>query len=161
MFRWLLILSTTISGGTACADVFWPIPTLFERQPVVFERSCTYEGGWTCEVEIESILAKFPDRRVLITAEAVSLTEAYWIVSHFVLGHLFEPTNFADSLGGATNPPFDSCRVKARGGNELDIECQLAHRWVERVRSNGTTRFRQVPFPGCATKDNDACVSEP
>lgn len=210
MFRWLLILSATISGGTACADVFWPTPLLFQvpraerralesvacrplgvalqaslaidvgddrsnynatarcarhatlyGQPVVFERSCAYDNGWTCEAEIETVLAEFPDRRVLITAEAVPLTEAYWIVSHFVLGHLFAPADVMDLLGGATNPPLDNCRVKGMGGNELEIKCQLAHRWVERVRSEGTTRYRQVPLPWCATTDNDACVSEP
>ena len=129
--------------------------------PVVFERWCRYEGGWSCEAETETILAKFPDRRVAITAEGVPLTEAYRIVSHFVLGRLFEPADGMDPFSDVKNPPFDNCRVKAIEGNELELKCQLAHRWVERVRSEGTIRYRQVPLPWCATKDNDACVAEP
>src|SRR5688572_29569839 len=123
--------------------------------PVFFERECAYEGGWRCDAEIETILAEFPDRRVLITAESVPLTEAYWIVSHFVLGHLFEPPE------GIANPPEDICRVKAAEGNELDLKCHVTQRRVERVRSDGAIRYRQIPLPGCATTDNDACVSEP
>ena len=129
--------------------------------PVVFERWCSYEDGWSCEAEIETILAKFPDRRVQITAEAASLTDAYWIVSHLVLGHLFEPANVTDPFGGVKDLPLDNCRVRAMQGNELDVSCQLAHRQVERVRSEGATRYRQVPLSGCTTKDNVACVAEP
>ena len=129
--------------------------------PVFFERDCTYEGGWRCDAEVETMLAEFPDRLVLITAEHVPLTEAYWIVSHFVVGPLFEPAKVIDVVEGIASPPEDICRVKAAEGNELDLKCHVTERRVERVRSGGAVRYRQVPLPRCATTDNPACVAEP
>jgi hypothetical protein len=100
--------------------------------PVIFERFCHYAGGWTCEEATEMVLARYPDRQVNISAKDVSLTDAYWIVSYFVLRKDIERATIDDPL-----------------------------RWLKRLRSDGTTRYQQVPLPECATTDNPACVYGP
>jgi hypothetical protein len=130
------------------------------EQKVFFERDCVYEESWMCETEKEILLARFSDRKVKITAQGISLAEAYRIVSYFVSNRLIEPIKAHDYFQEPKGP-FDVCHVSAQNGDELELKCRSDQRWVERIRSGGMLRYRQIPLPWCATKDNDACVYGP
>jgi hypothetical protein len=129
--------------------------------PIVFERLCRYAGSWSCDDATELVLARYPDRQVNISAKQVSLTDAYWIVSYFVLRKDIERATISDPLRSVQAPPLDECNVEAVGEDEFRLECQLDKRWLKRLRSDGITRYQQVPLPWCATTDNPACVYGP
>jgi hypothetical protein len=129
--------------------------------PVVFELMCRYANGWSCEQPTEMVLARYPDRQVNISAKNVSLTDAYWIVSYFALRTDMERANIQDWHRPSHAPPLDYCSVEAMGEDEFHLKCQLADRWLKRLRSDGVTRYQQVPLPECATTQNSSCVYGP
>jgi hypothetical protein len=111
---------------------------------VVFIRPCKFDGSWDCDPEQETILATFADRRIEITSEGTSLTEAYRVVSHFVSNRLFEPATVIDLFETRKTLPLDNCRVRALDERQLELKCQLVERRVERIRSEGTVRYREI-----------------
>lgn len=42
----------------------------------------------------------------------------------------------------------------------VELDCQQDDRYVQQIRSKGEVRYRQIPYPHCATTDNPACVAE-
>ncbi|GFE82501.1 hypothetical protein GCM10011487_45010 [Steroidobacter agaridevorans] len=114
------------------------------------------------------VLARYPDRQVNISAKDVSLTDAYWIMSYFVLRKDMKRETVHDPRRPVQARPLDSCRVEAVaeefhavGEDQFHVECRSAKRRLKRLRSDGTTRYQQVPLPECATTDNPACVYGP
>lgn len=110
--------------------------TSIDNQPVAFEVSCHHEPGqWSCEPARETIDATFPDRRIIIHTENVSLQDAYDAVSHFVAIKAFAPgTRKGDDLRNITGP-FDECSVESLEPQVLLISCQF---FSARTQRNGT-----------------------
>jgi len=125
---------------------------------VFFVSSCEYEGTWSCDAPIETLSVSYSDRRVHVTVEGSTLTEAFHVVSHLVLRSAIERADVQDMLDSQKTPPLDECHVRAVQENLFRVDCHRDERMVERFVSDGVTKYRQIPLPGCATTDNPACA---
>jgi hypothetical protein len=117
---------------------------------VFFVSSCEYEGTWSCDAPIETLSVSYSDRRLHVTVEGST--------RHLVLRSAIERADVQDMLDSQKTPPLDECHVRAVAENLFRADCHRDKRMVERFVSDGVTKYRQIPLPGCATTDNPACV---